>query len=144
MSYPVLKTQLSPIWDRLITSYTRFILIWHIVARRSSSSTKKSCATFLEADPFSASVRHEASAIHLRDPYPYEFSYASGRYIFMTEFICWEPRGRQRLITPHHSFSSPRAVCLWGSYSIHYSFTLDRRGNPIHILRMWRVFSNRS
>jgi len=32
-----------------------------------------------------------------RDSYPYEFSYASG-YIFMTESICWEPRGGQRLI----------------------------------------------
>lgn len=42
--------------------------------------------------------RHEALPIHRRDPYPYEFSYANGRYIFMTESICWEPRGGQRLI----------------------------------------------
>lgn len=44
-------------------------------------------------DPLHASVRHETLPIRPSDPYPYEFSYASGQYIFMAEFICWELRG---------------------------------------------------
>jgi len=64
-----------------------------------------------EKDPFLASVRREALLVHPRDPYPYEFSYASGRYIFMAEFICWEPRGGQRLITP--SRATPRRPLLF-------------------------------
>lgn len=55
----------------------------------------------------------------------------------MAEFICWEPQGGQRLITPHRAgplfFFLSRAVCLRGLCSIHYGFTLDRRGNPISI-----------
>lgn len=47
--------------------------------------------------------RFRSSLIHPRDPYPYEFSYANDRYIFMAEFICWEPRGGQRLITPRRA-----------------------------------------
>jgi len=56
----------------------------------------------------------EALLVHPRDPYPYEFSYASGRYIFMAEFICWEPRGGQRLITPRRPLLFFLALFVFG------------------------------
>lgn len=75
----------------------RVFLVWHMFA----TIFKFDEELLPRKDPFLASVRHKSSVVHLRDPYPYEFSYASGPYIFMAEFICWEPQGGQRLITSH-------------------------------------------
>lgn len=144
------NTNLNTIVPRSRTSRRIFVSFsFDTCSRRSSSSTKNSCATFLEGDPFLASV-HEASAIHLRDPYPYEFSYASDRYTYSwrNSFAGNRKEGSvssRRTAPVHFFFFLSRAVYPQGLCSIHYGFTLDRRGNPHqHILRMWRVFSNRS
>lgn len=132
-------TRLSCIWDIVTPHIRRVFLVWHIVATIFKFNEELMRHVSPREDPFPASVHHESSAIHLCDPYPYEFSYANGQYIFMAEFICWEPRGGQRLITPHRVgplLSSSSCLSSATMLSIHYGFASDCRGDPINILRM--------